>query len=232
MDPPTTFHAADIRDAKTRLLRAVRPLEAQTAVRGQYEGYRETEGVAPGSRRETYAAAQVHIDNWRWQGLPIFLRAGKALRRSVTEAVIRFKEAPLLQLDQPIACIPTLIVIRIQPNEEVQLRIGAKVPGGGFELVPAGLRLDYRRLARGPLPDAYENVITEVLEGVHSVFPGPEEIERSWEIVDPLLRSWEREGSPLPYAQGSWGPKEADSLIAANGGGRWITSDEEPGMDS
>ena len=233
MEPPTTFDAPDIRDAKTRLLRAVRPLEPGAAVRGQYEGYLDAGGVAPGSRRETYAAARVTIDNWRWQGVPIFLRTGKALRRSVTEAVIRFREAPRLQLDgRPVLCIPTLLVIRIQPHEEVQLRIGAKVPGGHFELVPAGLRLEYRHLARGPLPDAYENVFTEVLEGGHSVFPGPQEIERSWAIVDPLLRSWEREGSPTPYARGSWGPGEADALAAAHGGGRWVTSGEEPGMDA
>jgi glucose-6-phosphate 1-dehydrogenase len=231
MEPPTTFDAADIRDAKTRLLRAVRPLDPSTAVRGQYEGYLDAQGVAPGSRQETFAAAQVSIDNWRWQGLPIFLRAGKALRRSLTEAVIRFKEAPHLQLDgRPVTCIPTLLVIRFQPHEEVQLRIGAKVPGAQFELVPAGLRLEYGRLARGPLPDAYENVFAEVLKGGHSVFPGPDEIERSWAIVDPLLRSWDRQGSPLPYARGSWGPAEADSLVAAHGGGGWIASGEEPGM--
>lgn len=128
--------------------------------------------------------------------------------------------------------LSTLLVICIQPHEEVQLRIGAKVPGGHFELVPAGLRLEYRRLAHGPLPDAYENVFGEVLEGGHSVFPGPDEIERSWGIVDPLLRSWELQGSPLPYARGSWGPGVADSLVAGNGDGRWITSGEEPGMDS
>jgi len=231
MDPPTTFDADDIRDAKTRLLRGVRPFEPSTAVRGQYDGYLDAEGVAPGSRRETYAAVRVNIDTWRWQGLPIFLRAGKALRRSVTEAVIRFREAPQLLLDgRPVPCIPTLLMIRFQPHEELQLRIGAKVPGPRFELVPAGLRLEYAQLAHGPLPDAYVNVFAEVLEGGHSVFPGPEEIERSWDIVDPLLRSWEQQGSPLPYARGSWGPREADALVAAHGGGRWITSDEEPGM--
>jgi glucose-6-phosphate 1-dehydrogenase len=232
MEPPTTFDAADVREAKTSLLRAVRPLDPAAAVRGQYVGYLDAEGVMPGSRRETYAAARVTIDNWRWQGVPIFLRTGKALRRSVTEAVIRFKEAPHLPHDgRPVPSIPTLLALRIQPHEEVQLRIGAKVPGGRFELVPAGLRLDYQRLVGGPLPDAYENVLAEVLEGAHSVFPGPREIERAWQIVDPLLRSWERAGSPVPYARGSWGPDEADALIAAGGGDRWITSGEEPGMD-
>ncbi|HEY4026646.1 MAG TPA: glucose-6-phosphate dehydrogenase, partial [Candidatus Dormibacteraeota bacterium] len=232
MDPPATFDAPDIRDAKTRLLRAVRPLDPNAAVRGQYEGYRDADGVPPDSRRETYAAARVTIDNWRWQGVPIFLRAGKALRRSVTEAVVRFKEAPHLQLDgRPVPGIPTLLAIRIQPHEEVQLRVGAKVPGARFELAPASLHLDYRRLAHGPLPDAYENVFAEVLEGGHSVFPGPDEIERSWAIVDPLLRSWEERGSPAPYSRGSWGPDEADALVAEHGGGRWMTSGEEPGMD-
>jgi glucose-6-phosphate 1-dehydrogenase len=224
MEPPATFNARDIRDAKVQLLRAVRPLDPSESVRGQYEGYLDAEGVAPGSPSETFAAARVRIENWRWQGVPIFIRAGKALRRSVTEAVVQFKDAPHLELDdQRVRCIPTTLVIRIQPHEEVQLRVGAKVPGGHFELVPAGLRLEYGRLARGPLPDAYENVFAEVLEGGHSVFPGPQEIERSWQIVDPLLRSWEREGRPLPYPRGSLGPAEADALVAGPGGGQWIT---------
>ncbi|TMC09854.1 MAG: glucose-6-phosphate dehydrogenase [Chloroflexi bacterium] len=231
MEPPTTFDAADIRDAKTRLLRSVRPLDPSAAVRGQYEGYQEAEGVAPGSRRETFAAARLNIHNWRWQGVPIFVRTGKALRGAVTEAVIKFREAPHLHLaGRPVPPIPTLLMIRFQPHEEVQLRIGAKVPGAHFELVPAGLSLEYRRLARGPLPDAYENVFAEVLEGGHSVFPGPDEIERAWHIVDPLLRAWEAEGSPVKYARGSWGPAEADALIAEHGGGAWIASAEEPGI--
>ena len=233
MEPPATFDAADVRTAKTQLLRAVRPLDEATAVRGQYEGYLDAEGVAPDSRRETFAAARLSIENWRWQGVPIFVRTGKALRRPVTEAVIRFKDAPHLELEgRPVPCIPTLLVVRFQPGEEVVLRIGAKVPGGRFSLEPAGLRLDYKRLARGPLPDAYENVFAEVLEGDHSVFPGPREIERSWQIVDPLLRAWEQGGRPLPYARGSWGPAEADALVGRDGDGHWLTTGEEPGMEA
>lgn len=233
MEPPATFDAADVRAAKTQLLRSVRPLAEATAVRGQYDGYLDAEGVAPDSRRETFAAARVSIENWRWQGVPVFVRTGKALRRPVTEAVIRFKDAPHLELaSRPVPGIPTLLVIRFQPGEEVVLRIGAKVPGGRFVLEPAGLRLEYNRLARGPLPDAYENVFAEVLEGDHSVFPGPREIERSWQIVDPLLRAWEERGRPLPYARGSWGPAEADALVARDGGGHWLTTGEEPGMEA
>ncbi|MDR0360150.1 MAG: glucose-6-phosphate dehydrogenase [bacterium] len=233
MEPPATFDAADVRTAKTQLLRAVRPLDEATAVRGQYQGYLDAKGVAIDSRRETFAAARLSIENWRWQGVPIFVRTGKALRRPVTEAVIRFKDAPRLELEgRPVPGIPTLLVIRFQPGEEVVLRIGAKVPGGRFRLEPAGLRLEYNRLARGPLPDAYENVFAEVLEGDHSVFPGPREIERSWQIVDPLLREWERGGRPLPYARGSWGPAEADTLVARDGGRHWLTTGEEPGMEA
>jgi glucose-6-phosphate 1-dehydrogenase len=230
MEPPATFDAADIRRAKTQLLRAVVPLDPAAAVRGQYAGYTDAEGIPPGSRRETFAAAAVRIENWRWEGVPIFVRTGKALRRQLTEAVIRLKDAPRLRLDgQPEACIPTLVFILVQPEEGVSVRIGAKRPGAPLEMVPAGLKLEYRDLAHGPLPDAYENVFSEVLTGGHTVFPGPREIERSWEIVDPLVAAWEESGDPAPYAPGSWGPAGADALVASRGGGRWITSGEEPG---
>ena len=125
--------------------------------------------------------------------------------------------------------IPTLLVIRFQPDEGILLRIGAKRPGGRFEMVPAGMKLEYKRLTRLELPDAYVNVLSEVLAGGHTVFPGGREIERSWEIVDPLLQAWESDGHPEPYAAGSWGPQAADDLVAAWGGGRWITSGDEPG---
>jgi glucose-6-phosphate 1-dehydrogenase len=232
MEPPATFNPIDIRRAKTQLLRAIRPIDPADAVRGQYAGYTETEGVAPGSRRETFAAAAVWIENWRWEGVPIFLRTGKALRRQLTEVVIRLRNAPHLRLDNgPVACIPTLIFIRLQPQEEVLIRIGAKRPGGQFQIVPAGLELRYAALARGQLPDAYVNVFSEVLTGGHTVFPGPREIERSWEIVDPLLESWARSGRPEPYVRGSWGPDAAHDLIGRLGGGRWITSGEEAGTE-
>jgi len=230
MEPPTTFDPEYVRRAKRAALRAMSPIDPSMAVRGQYEGYLDEEGVAPDSRRETYAAMRVSIDNWRWDGVPIFLRTGKALRRRVTEVVIKLRDAPMLRIaGRRQRGIPTLIVIRIQPDEGISLRIGAKRPGTRFEMVPAGMRLDYARLSKAALPDAYENVLSEVLAGGHSAFPGSEEIELSWEIVDPLIRAWEADGHPESYTKGSWGPQAADDLVASAGGGRWIASGDEPG---
>ena len=230
MEPPTTFDAAYVRRAKRAALRAMSPIDPSSAVRGQYEGYLDEPGVAPDSRRETYVAARVAIENWRWDGVPIFVRTGKALQRRATEVVVKLRDAPMLRIGgRRQRGIPTLIVIRIQPDEGISLRIGAKRPGTRFEMVPAGMRLDYARLTKAALPDAYENVLSEVLAGGHSAFPGAEEIELSWEIVDPLVRAWEAEGHPETYPVGSWGPHAADDLVAAGGGGRWITSGDEPG---
>jgi glucose-6-phosphate 1-dehydrogenase len=232
MEPPTTFDAEYVRRAKRAALRAMSPIDPATAVRGQYDGYLDEEGVAPNSRRETYAAARLSIENWRWDGVPIFMRTGKALKQRVTELVIKLRDAPLLRIaGRRQRGIPTLIVIRIQPNEGITLRIGAKRPGTGFEMVPAGMKLDYARLTKAALPDAYENVLAEVLAGGHSAFPGAEEIELSWEIVDPLIEAWEAQGHPEPYPKGSWGPQAADDLVAAAGGARWIVSGDESGTN-
>ncbi|GAC1616482.1 MAG: glucose-6-phosphate dehydrogenase [Candidatus Dormibacteraceae bacterium] len=230
MEPPATFDPKDIRKAKLELLRAVEPLDPAQSVRGQYTGYLDEPGVQDDSRRETYAAARVVIENWRWDGVPIYIRTGKAMRRQVTEVVVRWRDAPQLAVggrkQRP---IPTLLVIRIQPDEGITLRIGAKRPGPKFEMVPAGMKLEYRRLARQPLPDAYDNVLREVLAGGHTVFPGGKEIERSWEIVDPLISAWEADGHPESYEKGSWGPGAAEDLVSGNSGGRWVNSGDEPG---
>jgi glucose-6-phosphate 1-dehydrogenase len=231
MEPPVTFDPADIRKAKREALRAVQPIDPGMAVRGQYQGYLDEEGVDRNSRRETYAAARLIIDNWRWDGVPIFVRTGKALRRRLSEVIVRLRDAPHLRIGgRRQRGISTLLVIRIQPDEGITLRIGAKRPGSQFELVPAGMKLDYARLARTSLPEAYEIVLDEVMKGGHNAFPSGDEIERSWEIVDPLVKSWEQDGHPEIYPKGSWGPGEADELLAASGGGRWISSGDEPGL--
>ena len=230
MEPPTTFDAEYGRRAKRAALRAMSPINPGLAVRGQYIGYLDEEAVANDSRRETYVALRVSIENWRWDGVPIFLRTGKALKRRVTEVVIKLRDAPHLRIGgNRQRGVPSLIVIRIQPDEGITIRIGAKRPGTRFEMVPAGMKLDYKGLTKAPLPEAYENVLSEVLTGGHSAFPGAEEIELQWEIVDPLIKSWEAEGHPEPYVSGSWGPQAADDLVSAGGGGRWIVSGDEPG---
>ncbi|MBO0707343.1 MAG: glucose-6-phosphate dehydrogenase [Candidatus Dormibacteraeota bacterium] len=230
MEPPTTFAPADISQAKLELLRAVQPIDPSLAVRGQYDGYLDAEGVTFDSRRETYAAARLMVENWRWQGVPFFIRTGKALRRRLTEAVIRLKDSPALRSDGFMQrALPTLIVIRFQPDEGILLRIAAKRPGPRFEVVPAGLKLEYQSLTRSPLADAYENVLSEVLTGGHTSFPSGGEIERSWEIVDRVVGAWEAQGHPETYAPGTWGPESADDLVGAGGGGRWVTSGDEPG---
>jgi glucose-6-phosphate 1-dehydrogenase len=228
MEPPTTFDANDIRKSKLELLRAVRPIDPQLAVRGQYRGYLAEEGVSVGSRRETYVAAMLSVENWRWDGVPFFIRTGKALARRTTQVVIRFRDAPSLRLDgrrqRP---IPTQLQIRIQPQEGITLRIGAKRPGTRFEMVPAGMDLEYGRLSPTELPDAYEHVLSEVLSGVHTVFPSGDEIDRSWEIVADLIRDWEADGHPEPYAPGSWGPESADELVERLGRSRWLNPGDE-----
>ena len=230
MEPPNTLDADDIRHAKVEALQAMQPIDPAEAVRGQYEGYLDVKGVSPTSRTETYAAARLVMDNWRWDGVPIYIRTGKALRRRVTEVIIRFRDAPHLRLDgRRQRSIPTLLVIRIQPHEAISLRIGAKLPGAGFEMVPAGMTLEYTKLAKTALPDAYEHVLSEVLAGGHGVFPSGDEIDRSWELVDPLMQAWESGGHPETYKKGSWGPGGAEELVATTGGGRWINSGDEPG---
>jgi glucose-6-phosphate 1-dehydrogenase len=227
MEPPTTFDANDIRKSKLELLRAVRPIDPQLAVRGQYRGYLAEEGVERGSRRETYVAAMLSVENWRWDGVPFFIRTGKALAQRATQVVIRFRDAPSLRLDgrrqRP---IPTQLQIRIQPHEGITLRIGAKRPGTRFEMVPAGMDLEYARLSTSELPDAYEHVLTEVLSGVHTVFPSGDEIDRSWEIVADLIKDWEADGHPELYPQGSWGPESADELVERLGRSRWLNPED------
>ncbi len=230
MEPPRTLDAANIRRAKLDALEAMSPIDPDDAVRGQYEGYLDEPGVSPDSRRETYAAARVTVDNWRWYGVPIYFRTGKALRRRVTQAVIRFRDAPLLSLQgERQRGIPTLLVIHVQPEEGITLRIGAKRPGARFEMVAAGMKLEYAQLSREELPEAYEHVLSEVLSGGHTVFPSGGEIERSWEIVDRLVSAWEAAGHPESYRRGSWGPEEAREFMIRTRGGRWINPGDEPG---
>jgi glucose-6-phosphate 1-dehydrogenase len=235
MEPPTSFHPEAIRDEKIKLLRAVRQLKepediARWAVRGQYTrggtredlivSYREEEGVDPLSATETFVALRLHIDNWRWTDVPVYVRTGKRLPRRTTELVMEFRRPPHLPLfpAEAMTLEPDALVARVQPNEGVSLRFGAKVPGHEFRLRKASMDFSYSQGYGESRDDAYERVILDALIGDATLFIRADEVARSWRIVDPLLAYWEQAPDPIPlYHAATWGPHEATQLIQRDG---------------
>jgi glucose-6-phosphate 1-dehydrogenase len=230
MEPPAKFEAELWRNEKVKLLTAVRDFSpadiGKVAVRGQYEGYREEPGVAPDSRAPTFAAAIFHIDNWRWQGVPFYIRSGKKLERRRTEVTIRFKRPPVKLFDamRPEDLSSDYLSMCIQPEEAIHLRFETKVPEAGFEMRASQFDYHYRTPEEAAnAPDDYERLLMDALRGDQSLFARADEIERAWQIVDPIVEGFEGPGAPPlePYAPGSWGPAAADELIGRSGR-RWI----------
>ncbi|MEX5720179.1 glucose-6-phosphate dehydrogenase [Geodermatophilus maliterrae] len=237
MEPPTSFHPEAIRDEKVKLLRAIRPLDeeadiAANAVRGQYTrggtredlmpGYREESGVDPLSSTETFVALRLDISNWRWNGVPVYVRTGKRLPARVTEVAMEFHRPPQLPLfpGSEAGLEPDALVVRIQPDEGLSLRFGAKVPGHAFRVQKASMDFSYESFEQESI-DAYERVILDALIGDPTLFIRADEVGRSWRIVDPVLRYWSQDSRPIPlYQAATWGPAEADAL-AARDGRRW-----------
>jgi len=235
MEPPASFIPEAIRDEKVKLLRAIRPLTepgdiARHAVHGQYTrggtrenlilGYREEEGVDPLSSTETFVALRLEIDNWRWAGVPIYIRTGKRLPRRTTEVVMQFQRPPQLPLFPKEAATlgPDALVARVQPNEGLSLRFGAKVPGHEFRIRKASMDFSYSEGYGQSRDDAYERVILDALLGDATLFIRADEVGRSWRIVDPLLAFWQASSEPVPlYQAGTWGPREASALIERDG---------------
>ncbi|HEY47395.1 MAG: glucose-6-phosphate dehydrogenase [Anaerolineae bacterium SM23_ 63] len=219
MEPPATFDADAVRNEKVKVLRAVRPVVLEDTVRAQYEGYCETGGVASGSQTPTYAAIKLYIDNWRWQGVPFYLRSGKALGSKTSEIVIEFEAPPHVMLELPAdyKLTPNYLSLCIQPDEGIHLRFETKVPGSSQETRSVDMEFHYRTTFEGEvLPDAYERLLLDALNGDASLFTRSDEIELAWGLVDPLITGWEDspEVSPLvDYAPGSWGPQEAQSFM-------------------
>jgi len=235
MEPPSTFAAEAVRDEKVKVLQAVSPFKSsaleQNVVRAQYRagslwgesriGYLEEEGVAPDSTVETYTALQLHLNNWRWAGVPFFLRTGKRLPKRVTEIAIFFKDAPL-QLFGPDAegeVAANVLVLNIQPDEGISLRFDSKVPGPGGRIRPVTMDFRYGSSFGEPAPDAYERLLLDALIGDSTLFTRADESESAWKILDPVLSRWQQQRDVrLPgYATGSWGPAEADQLIGRMG---------------
>jgi glucose-6-phosphate 1-dehydrogenase len=235
MEPPVSFDADEVRNKKVDVLRAVRPMApgdaADAAVRGQYgpgtvdgtpvAGYRAEPGVAPASATETFAALRLYVDNWRWQGVPFYLRTGKRLPAKATEVAIQFQPAPHLPF--PVATLghwqPNRLVVLIQPDEGVVVRFQAKRPGPVMHLDAANMRFDYRRAFGGEPPEAYETLLLDVMWGDATLFMRADQIEAAWSIVQPVLDAWQAappDGIPT-YPAGAWGPAAAESLPARDG---------------
>ncbi|MEA2220020.1 MAG: glucose-6-phosphate 1-dehydrogenase [Solirubrobacteraceae bacterium] len=230
MEPPVDFSADEVRDEKVKVLRAIHaPTEDEVptmAVRAQYTpgnvagvevpGYLEEEGVPPESTTETYAALRLEVDNWRWAGVPMFLRTGKRLARKVTEIAVILKPVPHLAFreDGSQGVRPNVLVLTVQPNEGVSLSIGAKIPGTRMAIRPVQMEFLYGSAFMSQSPEAYERLILDAMRGDATLFTRNDEVEAQWRICDPIVAAWEKTPGPLAqYEAGSQGPREADRLL-------------------
>lgn len=237
MEPPAAFRADAVRDEKVKVLRAIRPFTPETAIRetiwGQYgpdwvggqrvAAYREEPAVAPDSRTETFVALRLFIDNWRWADVPFYLRTGKRLPHRVTEIAVQFRATPLALFGDLAAtgAEPNLLVLLIQPDEGIFLRFGAKVPGHALRIRPVIMDFHYDTFFDGVLPEAYERLLLDCMLGDATLFMRNDEVEAAWSTITSILDGWagRSDAAPHPYAAGSWGPAQADALLARDG--RW-----------
>jgi len=222
MEPPAAFDATAIRNEKVKVFQSLRPVALEDTVRAQYEGYRAADGVAGDSTTPTYAALKVFIDNWRWRGVPFYLRSGKALKRKTSEIIIEFQRPPhlMFDFDAENEIQPNFISLCIQPDEGIHLRFEAKVPDSDQEMRSVDMDFHYRSSFReSVLPEAYERLLLEALSGNASLFTRSDGIEAAWRVIDPVIEGWnETHISPLvSYSKGSWGPDEANQLLARMG---------------
>jgi len=230
MEPPVSLQADAIRDEKLKVVKALRRFGpddiAHKTVRGQYRagtvggqavpGYREQDGIAPDSRTETFVAIKAEIDNWRWAGVPFYLRTGKRLAKRVAEIVIHFRDVPHALIPSPVGChTANRLVIRLQPEESIRLYFLAKEPGDHMRLQPAYLNLDFHALFKARRADAYERLLLDVIRGRLALFMRRDELVEAWRWVEPLLAAWQPGAPPpQPYPAGSWGPAAASQLLS------------------
>ena len=226
MEPPVSFDADDIRNEKVQLFRSLRPIAgpdvAQNVVRAQYGGYLKEEGVAPDSRTPTYVAMKINVDNWRWQGVPFYLRAGKGLARRVTEVSVHFQPIPLCLFGTRQACQtadPNVLTLRIQPEEGISLRFVTKVPGDDLTVSNVRMDMSYAGAFHKPLSEAYERLLLDCMRGDATLFARRDGVEEAWKFVSPILQAWDADRStPVPrYDQGATGPAEADQMLRRHG---------------
>jgi len=234
MEPPTSFEADRIRDEKIRLLRSIRPLGASEhdIVRGQYTrgtmdghevaGYRQEEGVAPNSKIETFVAAKLMIDNWRWKGVPFYLRTGKRLPQRISEVAVTFKKVPHSMFEslgiRELAS--NVLIFRIQPDEGISLCFEAKSPGAKTCISTLAMDFSYKNVFGIESPDAYQRVLLDGMNGDQTLFTRYDDVEIAWNLLTPVLQTWERDSSPYEYPAGNGSFPAADKLIESDGR-RW-----------
>jgi glucose-6-phosphate 1-dehydrogenase len=244
MEPPAAMSADAVRDEKVKVLQSLRWLHGReidsAAVRAQYasglsngsqvSGYRDEPDVAKTSTTPTYAAVRFHVDNWRWTGVPFFLRSGKRLAQRVSEIAVQFREPPVLMFRHETReqMAPNVLALRIQPNEGASLSFQVKAPGAayqlshGIEVAPVSMDFMYKEAFGETNPPAYETLLLDVMLGDATLFTRSDEVEAAWRVIDPLIEYWERHPpTKMPtYMSGSWGPSEADRLVQTHGA-RW-----------
>jgi glucose-6-phosphate 1-dehydrogenase len=226
MEPPPDFDAESIRNEKVKVLRALHTPGPDDVVRGQYgpgwvegveaPGYRQEEGVAPDSMTETFVAAKLFVDNWRWADTPFYVRTGKRMPRRETTIAIQFKRAPHPPFEEGAAdgLRPNVLLVHVQPDEGVSLAIGAKVPGQGMTIRTVNMNFLYGGAFHTDLPEAYERLILDALLGDATLFMRADEIEEQWSLVDALVAYWRRDRASFPnYEGGTWGPSASDELM-------------------
>jgi glucose-6-phosphate 1-dehydrogenase len=236
MEPPVSLLADAVRDEKVKVLRSLRPMTPSVVknnvVRGQYgrgivhgeqvPGYAEEPNVSPNSRVETYVAMRCFVDNWRWSGVPFYVRAAKRLARRVTEIAVVFHEVPrtLFRAGSQSSITPNVLSVRIQPDEGIALRFISKEPGQQTVLRDVAMDFRYGAAFGSNTPEAYERLLLDAMRGDATLFTRRDEVEEQWRYIDPVLETFAADGSPSVYPAGSWGPTEADELLARDGR-RW-----------
>ncbi|MEX2316427.1 MAG: glucose-6-phosphate dehydrogenase [Pirellulales bacterium] len=222
MEAPARYAADAIRDEKVKVLHCVRPLSGEQVgsdtLRGQYLGYTKAEGAKPDSRTATFAAIKLWVDNWRWQGVPFYLRSGKAMSCRTTQIVVQYRKPPhMIFSDGPKSDIDAnRLIVQVQPAEGIQLHFETKVPDAGMKLRQTDLDFRYQREFRGAIPEAYERLLLDALEGDASLFARADEVEAAWAICDPIIEHWQRGNDPPlhEYEPSCWGPVESIDWMA------------------
>ncbi|GGY04883.1 glucose-6-phosphate dehydrogenase [Paludibacterium paludis] len=233
MEPPSNMESDSVRDEKLKVLKALRPFTEQDvasrSVRGQYKsgavagrpvvGYVEEPGIPPGSGTETFVALKAEIDNWRWAGVPFFLRTGKRMQERLAEIVINFRDVPLKLFPSPVGChTANRLVIRLQPEESIRLYFLAKEPGDTMRLQPAYLNLDFHEMFKLRRADAYERLLLDVIRGKLALFMRRDELVEAWRWVEPIMESWQHSSIPPKlYTAGTWGPAASSALLSRDG---------------